>query len=143
MPSIVQRMTAWLCLAVVLLAGVLPAQGFVLCIEADGCVEVKSSDASCDGCYGHEVEAAPSAVLASAAQDAPCPCIDLAVPGTSQDRRVLPKPIGFQIGPCLAPRLEVLGGTFGVGAGPPRSPPATAPRPPESLALIRTVVLLE
>ena len=41
MPFIRSRFVAWLCLALMSLAGLTPAQGFVLCIEADGCVSIE------------------------------------------------------------------------------------------------------
>lgn len=144
MPSILQRMTAWLCLAVALLTGVTPAQSFVLCIEGDGCVrvEIRSSDSGCDSCEGHEAVTPSSQTTTTADRITGCPCIDFAVPAVSKEHRVLPTPIEIQVGawvalsPARLPQLPLS------VAGAVRAPPVDFPRPPDSLALIRTVVLL-
>lgn len=142
MTSMLQRTTAWLCLAVALLTGIAPAQGFVVCIEEDGCVsiEVKASDADCEGCTDHESEAPASEVLASAADDEACPCIDIAVPGSSRQQRMLPRACDFQ--------LEFVTALPPVTSVPFSSPTAhftpraAIPRAPDRLEHIRTVVLL-
>jgi hypothetical protein len=138
-------MTAWLCLAIALLTGVAPAQGFVLCIEADGCVsvEIKATDESCGGCDGHEAGTTTTSIAAAASGDAGCPCIDVAVPGAPQDERLLPRALEFQLGPWVAPTPALLPHALVAVASSVRAAPADDPRPPESLALIRTVVLLE
>lgn len=144
MPPILQRMTAWLCLAVALFTGVAPVQNLVLCIEGDGCVqiEVRSSDAGCDSCAGHEASTSSSQTLTAMDRVTGCPCIDLAVPRVSKEQRVLPRPIELQVGawvalpPAPIPQLPVS------VAGAVRASPVAVPRPPDSLALIRTVVLL-
>lgn len=48
MVSTLNRTIAWLCLALALLTGLSPAQGFVLCIETDGCVTVELKDVGLD-----------------------------------------------------------------------------------------------
>ena len=80
--SLPYRLTARLCLALVLLTGLTPAQGVVVCIEEDGCVsiEVKPADANCSGCEGHEESDTPVQAAATSSEDAPCRCIDLVVP---------------------------------------------------------------
>jgi len=144
MSPILQRMTAWLCLALFLLTGAAPAQGFVLCIEADGCVrvEVKSSTGDCGSCDSHDSSSLPSQAPTTPTRDAGCPCIDIAVPGSPQGKRVPPRPVEFESGPCITPPLALFSQplvSVAVALGATRS---QSPRPPESLAHIRTVVLL-
>ena len=142
--SYLQRTTAWLCLVIALLSGITPAQGLVLCIERDGCVsfEVKAFDANCAGCDGHEADKALSSVAAQATSDAGCPCIDLGVPDTTQDQGLLPGATAFRIGAWIALPLEIFPHLIGSAADTLRATAAEVPRSPESLALIRTVVLL-
>lgn len=111
-----QRLLSWLCLAVAVLSGVAPVQGFVVCLEPDGCVSVELASVAdeCAGCGSHDAELggpAPSQ-RGSAARDAGelgCPCVDLPVPGTAQDRRVQSRALEPGPGPWLpAPPLPQL-----------------------------------
>lgn len=142
--TIRQRITAWLCLALVLLTGMTPAQGFVVCIEADGCVsvEIKAPDATCGGCEGHEATNSPVELAAPASESVPCPCIDLAVPGSPQDQLAHCRTVEIFVGPWIAPppevRVQQLEATVAEGRGPPQCVPRVA----ETLAHIRSVVLL-
>lgn len=142
--SFLQRTTAWLCIAVALLTGTTSAQGFVLCLEADGCVRVEAQrgDADCSACEGHETVARPMLAVESAASGQDCPCVDLAVPGCRQEQRVLPGSIELQIRAWIAQPPELFVRTCSLAGLSDRAPPAAVPRPPDSLALIRTVVLL-
>jgi hypothetical protein len=144
MSSLLQRTTAWLCLAVILLTGITPAQrGFVLCLEEDGCVrvEVKALDGNCAGCEGHAALAVAEQPASSLAGPLDCPCIDLAVVAPHQEHRVLPKPVHAQLGPWFAPE-PVASPLFAVVDGHVHAAPTSVPRPPDSLALIHSVVLL-
>ncbi len=143
-PLIFKRILAWLCIALVLLTGVAPAQGVVLCIEADGCVRVEAmtSAADCENCDGHEPSSQPRRTQPTTAPDAGCPCIDLEVPGSPQGRRVPPRPIEFEAGPWLMPRLALFSLPLDSVAVSLCTTLTEAPRPPESLAHIRSVVLL-
>jgi len=138
------RLTAWLCLALVLLTGLTPAQGFVVCIEEDGCVsiEVKAADADCGGCEGHDESETPVQANATTTEDASCPCLDLAVPGSPEQQLALSRSIEFHVGPWIAPppEIRVQHATPTVTAG--RGPPPCIPRVADSWAHIRTVVLL-
>jgi hypothetical protein len=142
--SLPHRLTAWLCLALVLLTGLAPTQGFVVCIESDGCVsiEFKAADAGCDGCEGHEESGNPVQAAATSSEDAPCPCIDFAVPGSSERRLAQSSSVEVQVGHWIAPPLEdrvpCATPTLTVG----HAPIPCIPRVAESLAHIRTVVLL-
>ncbi len=137
-------MTAWLCLAVALLTGITPAQGLMLCLESDGCVriEIASSAPECGGCEGHEEDAAPATPSARGADDGACPCVDLPIPGATQEQRVQPKPIEFQLGPWVPAASPIVSSPFVAALLASRAPPTEVPRPLESVALIRTVVLL-
>jgi hypothetical protein len=139
MPPIFQRLTAFFCLAVVLVTGLTPSNGFVICLEPDGCVsiEVETSASECGGCEGHEATDAESTAVSGDA----CPCLDLPIPGSSEDRRLERKSLGFRLAAFEAPAsaiAEILQSAPSLH----RSPRSDAPRPPETLALIRTVVLL-
>lgn len=138
-------MTAWLCLAVVLLTGVTPAQGgVVLCIEEDGCVsvEVRARGAECAGCEGHETAAASEQSAAIPLEGIGCPCVDLAMPGARHDQRALPKSLELQAGPWIAPASQIrLQALVEIDAAP-HALAKRVPRPPDVLALIQTVVLL-
>lgn len=144
-PSIRQRMIAWLCLGIVLLTGVAPAQGFVLCIEADGCirVEVRTRGASCTDCESHEPNSTsePSA-SSSSSREEDCACIDLSVPGSMLERRVPPKANvnAADLSKALTP--TVLFQPFSWIVVQVYRLPHRVPRPPDSIHLIRSVVLL-
>ena len=143
MISILQRLTAIVCLAVVLVTGLTPANGFVICLEPDGCVsiEVETSARECGGCEGHEEAALTIGTDARATSNEACPCFDLPIPGSSEDRRLERRPIELRLATLAAPEITL---DEALPSGPKlhRSPRAEPPRPTETLALIRTVVLL-
>lgn len=89
--SVLRRSIAWLCLALALLLSVTPRQGFVLCIEADGCVSVAPSleREHCDGCEPHERELAARTSDVDAAGRPACACLDVEVPGAGEPKRVI------------------------------------------------------
>lgn len=138
------RFTAWLCLALALFAGVSPAQGFVLCIEQDGCVsiEVKATDADCGGCDAHVEDEAPSQPDACPDEEPACPCIDLAVPGSPGELVTQIRTVEVQVGHWTAPSPTQWAQHIALDATPSRGPPCYLPRVCETLAQIRTVVLL-
>lgn len=142
--SLPHRLTAWLCLALVLLTGLTPVQGFVVCIEGDGCVslEAKAADASCGGCAGHDASEAPLQASTTAGEGAACPCIDIGVPGSPDQELARLRSIKIHVGPWIAPspEIRVQHATPTVTAG--RGPPPCIPRVADSWAHIRTVVLL-
>jgi len=142
--SILRRATAWLCLAVALLTGLSPAQGFVICLEPDGCVsfEIPSAAETCGGCGNHQEGDTSTKTVVRGAEVVDCPCIDLPVPSSSQDRRLQRKSIELEPGswiadPSSSPAPPFFPAPPTVGAVRPE-----APRPAESLDLIRSVVLL-
>jgi len=139
------RFVAWLCLALNLLTGLAPAQGFVVCIEEDGCVsiEVKAGNANCGDCEGHEEESnLPVQAAASSNGDAPCPCIDIEVPSAPEQQLSKWRSIAPHVDPWIAPppEIRVQHATPTVTAG--RGPPPCLPRVAASWEHIRTVVLL-
>lgn len=138
-------MTAWLCLAVTLLTGVTPVNGLVLCLEPDGrvSVEVANNAPVCRSCCEqHPDEPTPASPTAQESDGACCPCLDLPVPGSTQEHRVQPRLVEFQLGPWTSTTSPLESHSFAVAACPFRAPPREVPRPPESIALISTVVLL-
>ena len=144
-PPAIHRFTAWLCLVVALWAGALPARALVLCVEPDGCVNVEpATDDHCGGCADacgeHAAEPAGAdatdAIMTAAGG---CPCIDVVLPASEQDR-IRPRLAPVEL-PALvvAPVLVALVPT----APRPRAAPARRPeRPPGELVLARSVVLL-
>ena len=139
--SLPHRLTASLCLALVLLTGLTPAQGFVVCIGDDGCVciEVTAVEESC-GCCDEGGTLVPAETTSQ--DDAPCSCLDLIVTGLPEQQAVQSRSVEIQIGPWIAPppEIRVQQATPTVTAG--RGPPPGIPRVADSWAHIRTVVLL-
>ncbi|MBK7645353.1 MAG: hypothetical protein IPJ19_20335 [Planctomycetes bacterium] len=144
MCALLQRMTAWLCLAVAFLTGLAPAQGCVLCVQSDGRVGVDFATPAehCQCCEDHEHIAAPEARSEHALCDSCCECLDLPVSGTLQDRLCKPRPITPQLGPWIPPSAVPLREALELRETNACVARVEAPRPPDSLALIRTVVLL-
>jgi hypothetical protein len=127
-----------------MLTGLTPLQGFVVCIEADGCVsiEVKASDATCGGCAGHDEDDAPSPALDSANAVLACPCIDLPVSGARDEQVRQARTAEFRGGPWLALVPELVVRRAAPLAAAVREPPSLVPRVADSLAHLRSVVLL-
>lgn len=144
MPFIRSRFVAWLCLALMSLAGLTPAQGFVLCIEADGCVsiEIKAESATCGSCEGHEPGTASEESVSGQSSAPECPCVDYVVPGFPDEQVVSPRTLDLQVGPWIVPPagLHVVQPT--PASSTERGPPPRSPRVAPTLAHIRTVILL-
>lgn len=138
------RFVAWLCLALLLLSGSTPAQGFVVCIEADGCVsiEVKAPTVDCGGCDGHERIGMPEDVVSDPSTNPECPCIDYVVPGFPDQRVVTNRSLDLQVGPWIAPPAELHVAPPVPATTSERGPPPRAPRVSQTLAHIRSVILL-
>lgn len=137
-------MTAWLCLALILLTGLTPAQGFVLCIEADGCVsvELKASDAICGGCEGHDEGEPAVQTGAPSGEGDPCECVDLAVPKAADQQAKPSRPAEIHVGAWIAPAPEVRVQQVFLAALAGRGPPTHVPRVADALTHHRSVVLL-
>ena len=136
-----RNLTAWLVLAVCLLASVAPAQALVLCFEPDGraVLETASND-GCEGCPG--TGEAPLAVVEDGFDGGCCACIDIPLPRGSEEPEARLKS-GEPRPPCLLllPVLQVATASL---VEPPRTfaPPRRAPpRQARGLASIRTVIL--
>jgi hypothetical protein len=138
--SLATRLGAWLGAALILLTGLIPGQGFVVCIEQDGCVriELKSSSADCGGCEGHTQGELPFEVAAAA--DA-CPCVDVAVPDASDEQLTQSRSIELEVAAWTAPPPEARIEPSTLRATPGRGPPPRLPRVADSLAHLRSVVL--
>jgi hypothetical protein len=137
-----RRCTAWLCLALVFLIGLNPTQGFVLCIEADGCVSVETRvvDADCVGCDDHGAEAASDPTVASAIEAPPCPCFDVDIPA-SPDEDLVRAQAWSSVVPWFAPRPEVASiPTIACERASPAGC-ADAPRVSDSWVRLQSVVL--
>lgn len=137
--SILERLTAWLLLASILFVGITPAQGLVVCIEADGCVslEIKAPDVGCSGCIGHADE-----VPASSDEDAACPCTDLAVPGSRATALARARGIELDLPLALAPaEYTLLAHTRAAESCAPE-PSRAPPREPPLLEHIQSIVIL-
>ena len=143
-PPLLHRLTAWLCLAVALFSGLAPAQGFVLCLEPDGCLtlEVAAGTDKCGSCEPHRDENAQAACAALAATGGDCPCIDFTVQITTKDQRVQPKRIDAPLLKWLVVRPSYYAEPHVTASLASCAPLIDAPRPADSLLLIRTVVLL-
>jgi hypothetical protein len=140
------RITAWLCLWVALAAGVVPAQGFLLCVEQDGCVslELGATADHCADCAPHACGGAGEKRSAAEIADARCQCVDLAIPGST---KIQP----LRLKSSIAPWLDWLA-LLPTALAPPmpralasrwiRATPIEAPRPPDTLRLMRGVVIL-
>jgi len=98
-------------------------------------MELANAAADCASCDGHAEAQAPA--LGSLDDD--CPCVDLQLPGSQRAPRLSPKTVALQLA-CIAPAPRIVAEP----AFEPRLPRAAdaVPRPPDSLALIRSVVLL-
>ncbi len=145
-----KHVTAWLCLVLALVSGLTPAQGVVLCVEPDGglCVETATGAAKCSDCDVEECGTDPSSSAAPADQhvvqaaEDECPCLDLAIAGTSQDRRIQPRPSKLDLSLPFAVAYPQIALPAYAMPAPTLVPSREVPHPPDLLALIRTVVLL-
>ncbi len=143
MTSPLRKLTAWLVLAVYLLSGIAPAQRFVLCVEADGCVSLEAKTdaypcAPCTPCADEEEGDDPAAHPDAGA----CACIDIPLPSQVDAPQLgaRSKPTSSATAAVLplAPVASVTSrGAFGF-----LSPPLQQrPRPAPGLASIRTTIL--
>jgi hypothetical protein len=141
--ALLQRLTAWLCLAAACLTGLTPAQGFVLCIRPDGrvSVDLAASAAHCQCCAVEPSGTPAEPGIARAPDDDCCPCADLPVAPALQDRCSPSRTLAPQIGPATAPPPPAVPSALDPAAPAPGAPRPEVPRPPDSLALIRSVVL--
>ncbi len=145
MVSLVHRTTVWLCLSLAILAGFSPAQSLVICLEPGGHVNLRAeTPGQICGCCD---------ISASASNQSPadervastvscCACVDVLVPGSSADQRVEPKPIEFQFAPLTTGSPTPIAHTLPLVPRTICAQRPGLPRPPLSLALIRSVVLL-
>lgn len=144
LPPILQRMTAWLCLAFAFLTGISPVQGFVLCLEPCGSigVELATSSERCNGCDDHTETTPPSAPSMLLTHETGCECVDVPFLGSTREPQIKTKPIGLETGPWVALPPRIFSPPLILVSATVRRSRVEVPRPPESLALIRSVVLL-
>jgi len=138
------RLVAWLCLALLLLTGSAPSQGFVVCIEADGCVsiEVKAANLTCRSCEGHESDELASETASDPSTNPECPCTDYVVPAFPDEQVFTNRSSDLQVGPWITPAAELHVVQPPHAPTSERGPPPRTLRVAQSLAHIRTVILL-
>jgi hypothetical protein len=136
-----QKIITWLCVAVTLLAGDVPGQAWVLCLEPGGqiALELASEANRCGGCPGatgdHRDRRVP------VADPSECPCIDIPLVLDSQQDELQRKQIEDPVhGLTTTPAAVV--STCQPALAPLSRPRPDSPRPVHVLALIRSVVLL-
>lgn len=147
MSSKLTRVTAWLCLIVTLLTAVVPAHGFVICFEPDGgmCVGPVNSSSFADACGGCDRQKRSVEIELSgfaSAEEPYCPCVDIVVPSQPHDDRIQPQLTEITLRTWMMAATVIVFQPFVFSRILDRSPPRTVPRPSESLAHIRSVVLL-
>jgi hypothetical protein len=133
LPSLMARLVV----ALYLLAGLLPAGGFVLCIDGRAALALEASTAagSCSDCS----DSSPCSTGADPRAGGGCDCIDIAVARPADHERTV-RVVSARIAP------PVLDGTALAPLVPPSfavlAPRNEEPRPPGVLGALRTVVLL-
>lgn len=144
MSSLGTRLVAWLCLALVLLSGLTPAQGFVVCVEADGCItiEIKAPGGDCLSCGDHEKAGVVDESVSSRGSDPECPCVDYVVPGFPDEQAISTRSIDLQTGPWIASDCERHDDRPTPAPASERGPPPRVPRVAQSIEYIGTVILL-
>jgi hypothetical protein len=73
-------LATWLCLVTYLVGGLVPQQGYVVCIGMNGHVGVSPSDDECSGCEGEASHADPSSCpdeQSFSPGSTCCPCLDI------------------------------------------------------------------
>ncbi|TAJ24755.1 MAG: hypothetical protein EPO68_01060 [Planctomycetota bacterium] len=116
----------------------------MLCIEADGCVnlETKGPADPCDACEDHHDALDSVEIAATSGDGADCACIDIAVPNGTDAVTAKLRSIASCAGPWIAPPTAIR-----IEAAEQRDArrsqrPPDVPRVAQSLAHIRSVVLL-
>jgi hypothetical protein len=79
-PKPVRLLATWLCLVTCLLGGLVPQQGYVVCVGMNGHVGASPTEGDCSGCEGEASHADPGSC-----PDEPsfgpgsscCPCLDI------------------------------------------------------------------
>lgn len=135
--SRLQAVTVWLCVVVIALVGVVPAQGLVLCLEPDGSMALELGSLECGGCSETGQEG-----IDSATHEEGCSCVDIPIFSLGEKIQPQAKRVELRLdGPWMAaPRVFAVSPAL---LDDPRGEIQVAPpRPPPLLALMRTVVLL-
>lgn len=135
----IQAVTAWLCVVVIALVGVVPAQGLVLCLEPNGSMALELGSPECGGCA--ETEGGQQGTD-SATHEQGCPCVDISIFSLGDENQLQAKSVELgRTGPWTAvPQPAVVLPVLLVEyRDTVEAPP---PRPSSLLAQIRTVVLL-
>lgn len=145
MPFRPMELATWVFLVAYVVLGVLPARGVVVCFEADGSASIELASTECTTCP--ELEAAPQSPSASGAEHErdleSCPCVDVPFALAGADLHSKPKLQAPSDAGSVALASAPLAGAFVALARPPSASLVRArpPRPPPSLASVRTIVL--
>jgi hypothetical protein len=140
--SRLERIAACLCLVLAIASGLVPTQAFVLCIEPDGRVSLEAVDpaGTCGGCLPG-TDSGAAATSAVPGLEVACPCVDLTLAVASQDTRLLAKRVELPDNAWTPlPALSIRHRPWHHARSDESS--ARTPRASDSLARIRTVVLL-
>ena len=145
MSTLLQRATAWLCLAIALVTGVAPGQGFTLCVQlaTSSKVDTSATPDTCACCAADRADAPATPAVSHDCGPRCDACLDLLVPAFAKDARVQQKSVVFESAPLLmlAPCSPVQL-SFAPDVVTTHRSRDAHPRPPASVALIRSVVLL-
>jgi hypothetical protein len=144
--GIVRPLATRLCLVTILLGGLAPGQGYVLCLGMNGHVEMSRTGVGCDECEtpSHEADPGPCPDEAGLTRTAACcPCLDIPVVSSGDLFRVGSPRIALEVsGPMPATIPAYL---FGVdGPRPLRRLALHDPPDPSRFVLpqLRSVILL-
>lgn len=123
---------------VTLLMAVAPVQGFVVCFEADGGICFRT----CCEREGYGRPAETGEPILESSEKPCCSCVDIAIAGQPHGDRIQPKLSEITVGPLMMTAPVVVFQPFVFRRIKDRSPPPKALCPRDSLAHIRSVVLL-
>ncbi|MFN0242197.1 MAG: hypothetical protein ACKVWV_04830 [Planctomycetota bacterium] len=140
-PSLISRMTTWLCLVVTLLMGVTPARGLVICIEADGTIALEAAADDCEGCPEPATRERSDSSTLLAAGDACCECVDIPVSTSVEEQRTVTKRADVRFEAWCPPPSIVVAASTVSGPCVRQSSRVNPPRGSHALRLIRSVVL--
>jgi hypothetical protein len=79
-PSPVRLLATWLCLVTCFIGGLVPQQGYVVCVGMNGHVGVSPTEGECSGCEGEASHADPGSCPVEPSfspGSSCCPCLDI------------------------------------------------------------------
>jgi hypothetical protein len=144
--GLVRPLATPLCLVIILLGGLAPGQGYVLCLGMNGHVEVSRTGDGCDECEttSHEADPGPCPDEAGLSRtSACCPCLDIPVVSSGDVFRVESPRVAQELSGPLPATLPA----YLVGVDGPRPLRCLALHDPPNLSRfvlpqLRSVILL-